>query len=273
MDAPEYLAIGHITRDLLPDGGTAAGGTALYTAITAERLGLRAAILTAASHLPEQHPSTVPIVSAPTDRTSTFENRYTPSGRQQWLHAEAPPIGIADIPDTWRAASLVHLGPVLHECSLEMIQAFPNARVIATPQGWMRRWSPDLPSRISYEPWRPDPTLLKQLSALVLSIEDVAGDESVPQAYAQHCPLVALTRGPNGATLYIDGQPHAIAARPSIEHDPTGAGDVFAASFLIRLHETNDPIEAAHFAAEVAGTSVEGPGISAIPSRVRALSR
>ena len=53
METPEYLSIGHVTRDLLANGGTAAGGTALYTVITAERLGLHAAVLTAAANLPE----------------------------------------------------------------------------------------------------------------------------------------------------------------------------------------------------------------------------
>jgi len=270
MSTPEYLSIGHITRDLLPGGGSAAGGTALYTAITADRLGMRAAILTAAAHLPEHLPAGVSVVSAATDQTSTFENRYTPAGRQQWLHAEAPPIQITDIPAPWLHTPLIHLGPVLQECSLEMLSAFPNARVIATPQGWMRRWERPLPARINYLPWQPAPALLQRLSAVVLSIEDVAGDEAIPQGYAQHCPLVALTRGAQGATLFINGQPHAIPARASVERDPTGAGDVFAAAFLIRLHETDDPIAAATFAAIIAGTSVEGPGISAIPTRERA---
>ena len=267
MSVPHYLAIGHITRDLLPDGSSTAGGTALYTAITAERLGVQAAILTSAAHFPEQLPPSIAFVSAPTNRTATFENRYTAEGRQQWLHDEAPPIRINDIPGSWLEAPLVHLGPVLHECTLEYLAAFPRARVIATPQGWMRRWQHPLPAPITYHPWQPDPALLARLNALVLSIEDVRGDEAIVQEYARHCPLVALTRSAKGATLYINGQPHAIPPRPSVERDPTGAGDVFAAAFLIRLHETDDPIAAATFAAEIAGMSVEGPGVSAIPQR------
>jgi sugar/nucleoside kinase (ribokinase family) len=55
--------------------------------------------------------------------------------------------------------------------------------------------------------------------------------------------------------------------------DLTGAGDVFASAFLVRLDETaqssgvEDPWEAARFANAVASFSVEGQGISAIPSR------
>ena len=267
MTAPTFLAIGHVTRDLLPGGGSSSGGTALYAGLTAQRLGASAAIFTAAAQLPPDLPSGIAVARSATDRTSTFENRYTPAGRQQWLHEAAPPIDLAALPEAWRACPLVHLGPVLQECAPSTLDAFPNARVLATPQGWMRSWDAQLPSPVRYQPWRPDPEFLRRLSALVLSIEDVHGDEESVLGYARHCPLVALTRGKQGATLFIAGEPHQIDPRPSHEVDPTGAGDVFAAAFLLRLHETNDPIAAASFAAAIAGASVEGLGTSAIPKR------
>jgi sugar/nucleoside kinase (ribokinase family) len=49
--------------------------------------------------------------------------------------------------------------------------------------------------------------------------------------------------------------------------DPTGAGDVFSAAFLIRLAETGDPCEAARFANVAASFSIEAPGVSGIPTR------
>lgn len=267
MSIPDYLVLGHITRDLLPNGSSAAGGTALYAATTAHRLGLRAGILTAATELPADLPPEMLITNVETPVTSTFENRYTASGRQQWLHASATPLTLDALPPSWRDVPMVHLGPVLHECTLDMLTAFPHARVIATPQGWMRRWNTHLPTPIQRAHWEPDPALLARLSAVVLSIEDVEGDEQAVIAYAQHCPLVALTRSKEGATLYIKGVPHTIPARSAEERDPTGAGDVFASALLVRLHETGDPLEAAHFAATIAGASVEGPGVSAIPAR------
>src|SRR5919199_777603 len=44
---PDYLAIGHIAKDLRPDGSSVAGGTALYATLTAQRLGQSAAMVTA----------------------------------------------------------------------------------------------------------------------------------------------------------------------------------------------------------------------------------
>jgi sugar/nucleoside kinase (ribokinase family) len=49
--------------------------------------------------------------------------------------------------------------------------------------------------------------------------------------------------------------------------DPTGAGDVFAAAFLVRYHLEGDPWEAAAAATCAASMSVEGEGWSTVPER------
>jgi sugar/nucleoside kinase (ribokinase family) len=264
---PEYLLLGHITRDLLPDGTTTPGGTASYAALTAHRLGKRAAVVSARAPLPSDWPEEIAVAYCEGLSAPTFENRYTPAGRVQILHAAGGAIRTDDIPAGWRSAPVIHFGPIAAETPSELIHAFPDALIGMTPQGFMREWPDELPAQIAYKIWQPEPSLLSRIGALVMSIEDVRGDEALPQSYARHCPLVALTRGALGATLYIHGEPHQISACPAIERDPTGAGDVFAAALLIRLQETGDPLESAHFAACVAGRSVEGPGTSAIPTR------
>ena len=44
--APDYLVIGQIVCDIQPDGSGVLGGTALYSALTAARLGARVGVLT-----------------------------------------------------------------------------------------------------------------------------------------------------------------------------------------------------------------------------------
>src|SRR6185312_11046094 len=116
---PDFLAIGHITRDLLPDGGWRLGGTVTFAALTAVRLGRRAAIVTSAppdalaaldAVLPD-----IPLSATPTDEATTFENIYTPRGRQQFLRARATPLTLAAIPTAWRDAPIVLLGPLAQE--------------------------------------------------------------------------------------------------------------------------------------------------------------
>ena len=42
---PDYLLLGPFTRDVLPDGTTAPGGTSLYASFAAQRLGCKATIV------------------------------------------------------------------------------------------------------------------------------------------------------------------------------------------------------------------------------------
>jgi sugar/nucleoside kinase (ribokinase family) len=104
---------------------------------------------------------------------------------------------------------------------------------------------------------------------LILSEEDLGDDREALANYIASVPVVVLTTGWRGATLYQGGQGSAIPPRPAREVDPTGAGDVFAAAFLIRWQETGDPLAAARFANVAASFSVEGPGLTAIPTRAQ----
>ncbi|MFZ1472971.1 MAG: ribokinase, partial [Anaerolineae bacterium] len=95
-----FLVIGHITRDVLPAGGFAQGGTATYAAVTAQRLGVQAAILTRAA---PDFPLTpdlddITLERLPSADTTTFENRYFDGHRRQVVHTVAPLLTVADVP-------------------------------------------------------------------------------------------------------------------------------------------------------------------------------
>jgi len=270
---PDYLVIGHVTKDLVTDGFTI-GGTATYAAVTAHRLGLRAAIVTSAEAdlvLPPIFDG-IQVVCLPAQATTTFRNVYTNGTRQQYIKALADPIGGDAIPSDWRQVPLIHLGPLVQEIDESVIHQFPASRVVATPQGWFRSW--DDTGYVVLGKWSGAERLVPHLSALVLSDEDVCGDHpSCIEHYATLGRILVVTHGPRGASVYHAGQVRHFPTRKAREVDPTGAGDVFAAAFLIRLYETaqshggEDPWEAACFANVVASFSVEGPGVSGIPYR------
>lgn len=269
---PEFLAIGHLTTDLLPDGAAAPGGTVYYASLTAARLGYRAAMLTAATSW-EAVPAGVAVASAPTRATSTFAHSYQHGRREQLVRTVAAPITPAHLPEGWRAAPIIHIGPVIDECDPDLAFAFPGALIGVTPQGWMRRLGGPPPAPMEPKRWEPPAELLRRINLLVLSIEDVAGDEALVADYASVCSLVALTRGADGLTLFISGAPRQIPAFPVESVDTNGAGDVFAAAMLIHLFETGDPLQAARFAAIAAALAVEGRGGSHIPSRAAVVAR
>ena len=62
-----------------------------------------------------------------------------------------------------------------------------------------------------------------------------------------------------------------IPPRKANEVDPTGAGDIFATAFLLRLQETGDPVQSARFANITASFGVEHLGVAGIPSREKVL--
>jgi sugar/nucleoside kinase (ribokinase family) len=82
-----------------------------------------------------------------------------------------------------------------------------------------------------------------------------------------------MTQGARGCTVFVNGEARQIPGFPAREVDPTGAGDVFAAAFLVRLSETHDPFQAARFANATASFCVEASGVTGIPTREQVQAR
>ncbi len=262
----DFLVIGHITKDLQPDGFTL-GGTVTYAAITAHRLGRRAAILTRAEPTIVQDGlyQGIEVHVLPSECTTTFRNIYHDGHRQQFVSHVAPPITAADVPPHWRDPNIVLLGPVAQEVAPDLATVFPRSLVGVIPQGWLRRW--DETGRVYPQSWEKAAEILRSARVLVLSQEDLGENTSALDEYIQQTEIVVLTAAAQGCTVYWRGETHPIPPRPANEVDPTGAGDVFTAAFLIRLEETNDPLTSARFANVVASFSVEAPGVTGIPMR------
>jgi 1D-myo-inositol 3-kinase len=278
----DFLIIGHVTRDI-PTADPAAteyilGGTVSFAAVTAARLGRHPTVLTRAGN--DVDLSAISAVGGlyvlPSQRTTTFANIYTSTGRVQYCYTPAPVIAASDVPDALRRPKVVLLGPLVQEIEPDMIHVFaPETVVAAVPQGWMRRWDAD--GRVHPTPWANAAEFLPDLDALILSIEDVDGDLSIIEEYCTHVPLLVMTQYREGSTVYqrqSDGTVTVtpVPPRPAHEVDPTGAGDTFATAFLLRLQETGDPLDAARYANVTASFGVEGPGISAIPSHAEVLA-
>jgi sugar/nucleoside kinase (ribokinase family) len=283
----DFLAIGHITHDRTPEGFRF-GGTVSYAAVTAQRLGRRPGILTRGS--PERLTSAqtpfppanvtapadsdlagIPIHLLPSPVTTTFVNQYEHGQRTQFIEAVAAPIQPADLPAAWAETPIVLLGPLVREIPTSWVSVFSRSLVGLTPQGWMRQW--DATGRVRPAHWENAAEFLRGVDVVILSREDVGGDDAYLAALRRlACPqcLMVVTDGWRGATLYRNGDIFTAPARATHEIDPTGAGDVFATAFLIHLAETRDPLTAVRFANIVASMSVEAPGMAAIPDRSRA---
>lgn len=265
LEPIDYLVIGHLTRDLLPDS-TRLGGTASYASLTARALGLRVGVLTACEDClaaPELETAGIRVVGIRGETTTTFENIQTPNGRIQYLHSVAPTIDLSMVPEQWRDTPIVHLGPVAREIDPTLVRAFPNSFVGLTPQGWLRTW--DEEGRVSFTEWPESSFVLQYANAAVISIEDVRGNENIVEEMASSIRVLAVTEGANGSRLYWNGDLRRFRPPAMVETDPTGAGDIFAAAFFFRLSTTRDPWEAARFATNLAAYSVTRYGLDGVP--------
>ena len=260
----DYLVIGHVARDLTPDGPVL-GGTVAYSALTASALDLRVGIVTAAGSDVSLSPlNGIPVVSIETESSTTYENIYSETGRVQYLRAQATRIDLDRVPEEWRSASIVHLGPIANEMDSVLPNGFIPKLLGLTPQGWMRQWHEN--GRILPRAWAGSESALAQADAVVLSVEDVNGDNELIEHMAGQTKMLVVTEGAAGAVLYWNGDRRRFRAPAVKEVDATGAGDIFATAFFVRYLHTRDPWEATRFATLLASHSVERVGLNGIPT-------
>jgi sugar/nucleoside kinase (ribokinase family) len=266
VSAPDFVAVGHVTLD---DFGEVVrpGGAALYAAVAAHRLGLSAGILTShAADFPlDLVPPQIEVVTVEAEATTAFEHREAKGARLLRVRGAARPLTAADLPEDWRAAPLVLLAPVLQEVDPALAAGFADAAVGAEVQGWLR--AVDREGAVSPARWASPNPVLARLQAVFASAHDVRGHEAQVTEWVQRVPVAVVTAGASGALLYVNGERYEVRPRRTREVDATGAGDVFAATFLIHYDRLGDPWEAAEAATCAASMSVEGAGWSAVPDR------
>jgi len=120
--------------------------------------------------------------------------------------------------------------------------------------------------------WENSDQSLLHAGAVVLSVEDVnrdlptGGCAELIEEMAHQTRILCLTEGEAGAVLYWNGDRRRFRPPVMDEVDATGAGDIFAAAFFVRLYHTRDPWEAARFATQLAARSVTRIGLNGIPT-------
>ena len=264
LEPVDYLVIGHVAHDLAPEGPRL-GGTAAYSALTARALGLRVGVVTVAGPETSLAPlSDISVVALESPNSTTFENIYTEHGRIQYLRAQAGRIDLERVPQLWRSTPIIHLGPIANEVGDVLPDGFSPALLGLTPQGWMRQW--DAEKRVSMAEWSHSEAALQRANAVVMSREDVNGNEELIEQMAHQTRVLVVTEAAAGAVLFWNGDRRRFRAPEMREVDATGAGDIFAAAFFVRLFTTRDPWEATRFATLVASRSVTRVGLDGIPT-------
>lgn len=273
--APDYLVIGQIVCDIQEDGSGVLGGTALYSALTAARLGAHVGILTRGRYgeridgidVPSLEPYSeqLTIITQEAETPTFFINEYLGSRRTQTIRKWAGPIDLRGLPPHWANARVIHLGPVAREIDTHQVLSLNPGFLGITPQGWMREWPMERGGRVHHVPLRLPPELLGRTDTIVVSDEEIAQARSaVEWVGARRIGVVTL--GPNGCNLVYAGRRAELPGYPVKTVDLTGAGDVFAAAFFIKAADKRvSPVTAGQFANLVAALSLRGVGPGCIP--------
>lgn len=265
-----YVVVGHLVKDTVPEGYRL-GGTVYYSGTQAARLGVRTTMITSFGsdlEVSSLDPAIEKHVKLAPESTS-FENIYDEKGnRHQYSKGRALDLLPQEAPKL--SPSLLHLGPLMGEVPINYDSAYPDAKLCITPQGWMRSVGTD--GRVHPKDLGRVEELLSRAWAVVFSEEDVGYSKRKERHLASLCPISVCTRNVSAATLYWNGEEYQVPTYPTQLVDPTGAGDIFAVAFFIRLYETNDPETAVRFAHAAAALSVSGVGVSAVGDRAKILS-
>lgn len=260
----DYLVIGHVTADLTVEG-VRLGGTAAFSGLTAQALGMQPGLITSYS----LDLDTTPIkslwkVNRPSEDTTTFKNVSDGISRKQYLYQIAKRLSADDIPKFRHPPDIVHLGPVANEVDPDILRSFSHSLKCLTPQGWMRTTNSD--QKVVHHTWKGYKEILHQADITVISHEDVQMDEELIASMANATSILVVTENNRGARVYWHNDARFFKA-PEVKYlEDTGAGDIFAAAFFYRYFYTKDPWEAGRFAVLLASWSVTREHLDSIPT-------
>lgn len=250
---PHVAVVGNLSRDRVAGGEPRAGGAVYHCARALRTLPVEATIVAKASDpalLDALARLGVPVSVRASSATSAFSFDYDGDRRRMVVDA----LGESWTPGEargWVAEALgdarwLHVGPLARsDFPPETLAELGRGRVLSYDgQGLVRpAGTGELELDADF-----DPALTEALTILKLSEEEAAvvgTDLGVPE--------VIVTLGSRGAIVYAEGGSEHVPTRALTGIDPTGAGDMFAAAYLVARAEGEPPVAAAARACRVVG--------------------
>jgi sugar/nucleoside kinase (ribokinase family) len=253
-----FATMGHLTRDVVAGGEPRPGGGVFWSARALARLGADAAVHAACS---AAHRSTLvpplaafglPVTWYESSTTTEYSFRYEGERRIMWQDAVGDPWPVE------RAVEAAADATWINVCALTRSDFPPETLAALADNG--RRLLVDLQGFVrtpAVGPLQMDAHIGDVLRHIeVLKLNDVEAETLVGRADPERLralgvPEVILTLGSQGAWVVTPERLERVPAVPvDGEIDPTGAGDTYSATYLVRRAAGADPVEAARAAAE-----------------------
>jgi len=262
------LVLGAITRDIIVAASgeevERVGGVVTHAGTALARLGAAARIITRI-HADDEGPLVGPlreegieVLALPSRATTTYALDYSGDVDVHELRAQSDPISVGDIPEDWREASVIHVGP-LHRRDIDPgVMASLHGLIGLDIQGLLREPTPD-GTRLA--PFADMPHFVEHSDVIQASsdeLEVVVGRDGA-ERFARRFDVreLIITRGRRGSVVITREKTEEIAAPTSSGRYPVGAGDVHLASYLLLRARGSGPREAAEGAARICAAKID----------------
>jgi len=248
------------------------GGVTTYSGITYARHGIDTL---AVSNIARQdsdinarlQKENIVVFNGRTEHTTHFVNHINSEGRRQRLPRRAQPISHTQIANILKSARAVHLGP-LHPADIDMeainLLNDPDLYVILDVQGYVR----SVRNHIVY------PIVSKKLSDALMTAHIIKANKVEYDAILDFYQVdlielmtrfkieefIVTLREKGGFVQKRSGQKiHYAADKIRSLDDPTGAGDVFLAAYIVgRFFQQKNISEACSYAANLVAQQIAG---------------
>ncbi|MFQ5819200.1 MAG: PfkB family carbohydrate kinase [Candidatus Heimdallarchaeota archaeon] len=271
----DICIIGHVTRDIIRIRDVTRkipGGTAYYTSLPLQRLGLNVAVITKlaaedkTSLLNELKQNGITIFCGESPETTIFENIYheeTRSDRVQKVRAIATSFSPRDIDQV--SAPVFHLGPLTKEdIPLKLLEELSKRNVLISLdiQGFIRNIENEIVRESDWAGKQKGLVFVDILKANINEARILTGEDNAEQAasrLAEYGPReIIVTLGNKGSVIYSNKQIYRIPAFPPKKIvDPTGCGDTYIAGYLYQRLRSSDHDKIGRFAAKLATLKLE----------------
>jgi sugar/nucleoside kinase (ribokinase family) len=251
MPTVRVAVVGNLSLDLVDGGPPRPGGPPLYAGRALAALGVPALVCAKCAQrdrgrlLPALQALEVPIELREGKSTATYTFSYDGDRRS---------MEVRELGEPWRpdevgrvvGARWIHVGALFRgefpEETLEALAA--QARVSFDGQGLVR---PARTGPLVLEP-EPEPSFLRHVSVLKLSEEEaraLVGRLEERALSELGVPEVVVTLGSRGCIVVARRRLVYVPAEPVADCDPTGAGDAFAAAYIVERSRGQGPRRAA----------------------------
>jgi sugar/nucleoside kinase (ribokinase family) len=251
-------AIGPLSRDVVSGTPARPGGTVFYAAATLARLGADAVVGASCAAADRElllrplEALGLPVRWYPSPASTSYRFHYEGERRVMVQEGVADPWPPEDAREAAGDARWVHVGALVRtDFPPETLAALAGeGRFLLLDGQGLVRGAALGPLRLE----RPSLAQLTHASVLKLDEEEadvlVGGDE-VARLRSLGVPEVLLTRGSRGALVVTSSASEDVPAHDLAgKVDPTGAGDTFAAAYLVARSRGAEPVEAARDATD-----------------------